>query len=237
MTKKLRALLVDDESHALQGLSDLLMLYCPEVEVVGIASTVKDAAPMFNSLKPDIAFLDVELSEGTGFDLAEVASSSGASLVFVTGHADYAQRAFTVDATHYLLKPVSYKDLRVAVARVAVRRDKEIALRTDYRVRIRTSSGMQFVHANTIVGIEGEGRYSTLYFIEGKQVVVTRNIGEYEEELAAHGFFRVHKSWLINCSHVVKLSNSDGGTIELRNGKTVLLSRRRKNEFLKRMES
>ena len=234
--KKLTALLVDDEPHAIEGLQELLKLYCPEVEVIATASSVKDAVPQIVSLKPDIAFLDVELSEGTGFDLAEIATASGSSLVFVTGHADYAQRAFTVDAIHYLLKPVSYKDLRVAVARAAVRREKEVALNSDYRVRISASSGIQFISANEIVGIEGEGRYSTLYFTNGKQQLITRNIGEFETELSSHGFFRVHKSWLINCSHVVKLSNSDGGTIELVGGLKVLLSRRRKNDFMKRME-
>jgi two-component system, LytTR family, response regulator len=130
----------------------------------------------------------------------------------------------------------TYKDLRVAVARAAVRREKEVAMNSDYRVRISGSSGIQFIPANEIVGIEGEGRYSTLYFTNGKQQLITKNIGEFEEELSSHGFFRVHKSWLINCSHVVKLSNSDGGTIELLGGKTVLLSRRRKSEFLRRME-
>ncbi len=234
--KKLRALIVDDEQHAIDGLRELLKLYCPEVEVVKTARSIQDAAPLFVAVKPDIAFLDVELPEGTGFDLTEIATSSGASLVFVTGHADYAQRAFTVDAVHYLLKPVSYKDLRVAVARAAVRRDKDVAVNSDYRLKISATTGMQFVPVNDIVGIEGDGRYSTVYFVDAKQQLITRNIGEFEEELSAHGFFRVHKSWLVNCSHVVKLSNSDGGTIELRNGKKVLLSRRRKNDFLKRME-
>jgi two-component system LytT family response regulator len=234
--KKLRALIVDDEQHAIDGLQELLKLYCPEVEVVKTARSIQEAVPLFVAIKPDIAFLDVELPEGSGFDLAEIAASSGASLVFVTGHADYAQRAFTVEAIHYLLKPVSYKDLRVAVARAAVRRDKDISANSDYRLKISATSGMQFVPVNDIIGIEGEGRYSTVYFVDGKQKLITRNIGEFEEELSAHGFFRVHKSWLVNCSHVVKLSNSDGGTIELRNGKNVLLSRRRKNDFLRRME-
>jgi two-component system, LytTR family, response regulator len=100
--KKLSALIVDDEQHAIDGLKKLLNLYCPEVEVMATAHSIKDAVPLILSVKPDIAFLDVELQEGTGFDLAEVTTEAGSSLVFVTGHADYAQRAFTVDAIHYL---------------------------------------------------------------------------------------------------------------------------------------
>lgn len=234
--KKLRALIVDDESHAVEGLVELLKLYCPEVEVAATSSSIRDAVAKIVSVKPDIAFLDVELPEGDGFDLAETAKESGCSLVFVTGHADYAHRAFAVDAVHYLLKPVSYKELRVAVARATVRREKEIASASDYRVKISASAGVRFVPVRNIVGIAGEGRYSILYYTDGKQELVTRNIGDYETELEAQGFFRVHKSWLINCVHVVKMSNTDGGTIELSNGKTVLLSRRRKNEFLRRME-
>lgn len=234
--KKYSALIVDDEVHAIDGLYELLKMYCPEVNVVATASSTASAIPEFVKHKPDIAFLDIEMYGGSGLDLADIAKTIGTSLVFVTGHAGYAQQAFTVDAVHYLLKPVSYNDLRVAIARIAVRRNREVALTSEFRVRVSSTSGLQFIFANDIVAIEGDGRYSTIHLINDGREVVTRNIGEFELELNDHGFFRVHKSWLVNCAHVVKLSNTDGGTVELRNGITVLLARRRKSDFLKRME-
>lgn len=231
--KKMSALIVDDEQHAIDGLSELIRLYCPEVEVVGVADSVQDGIAKIISLKPELVFLDVEMPGGSGFDLAEVAGIAGCSFVFVTGHSDYAQRAFTVDAVHYLLKPVSYKEVRIAVARAAQRREKKGGTAGEvHKIMISGASGIQLVNARDVVGIEADGRYSTVHTKDGNKIVVTRNIGEYETELVPHGFFRVHKSWLVNCMHVKRVLNVDGGTIELTTGQSILISRRRKAEFL-----
>jgi two-component system, LytTR family, response regulator len=236
--EKLRALLVDDERNALDGLTQLLKLYCPNVEIVATASSVSDAMNTIAAVAPDIVFLDVHMPEGNGFDLVDVARDTGCSLVFVTGHADHAAMAFRVDAVDYLLKPVSYKELRVAVARAVSRREKDKAAgaKENHRIRISAANGIRFIFSKDVVSIEADGRYSVLHMHDGEKHLVSRNIGEFEEELELHGFFRVHKSWLINCGHVVRLANVDGGTLELANGKKVLLSRRKKTEFLKRME-
>lgn len=236
--KKLKALLVDDEAQALDGLTELLRTFCPEVEVTGRAQTLSQALDMIVSLSLDILFLDVHMHEGNGFDLVEVAKARNCSLVFVSGHRDYAVNAFRVDAVDYLLKPVDFRELQAAVARVILRKEKVNANigQADYRVRIAASTGIRFISCSDIVGIEAEGRYSMIHTTNGEKQLVSRNIGEFETELDPHGFFRVHKSWLINCMHVTRMLTVDGGTIELTNGKKVLLSRRKKVEFLKRME-
>lgn len=235
---KLKALIVDDELPALKGLTQLLGMYCPEVEVIGCAQTVEQAIQFFDESDPEIVFLDVQLKDKNGFALMELAAVKNCSVVFVTAHREYAAHAFRVDALDYLLKPVFFKDLQDAVTRTILRRQKNNSgiARTDYKVRISTSGGIQFVPCKEIVCLQGEGKYSTIYTTDRKEQIVSRNIGAYEEELAAHGFFRVNKSWLINCSHVVRILTVDGGTVELTNGKTVLLSRRKKNVFMKRME-
>lgn len=235
---KLKALIVDDEPAALQGLAQLLGLYCPEVEIIGSAQTVEQAMKLLSESDPEIIFLDVQLKEKNGFGLVEQAAAKNCSIVFVSAHSEYAVDAFRVDALDYLLKPVFFKDLQDAVHRAVLRREKQgrAAARTDHKVRISTLSGIQFIPCPEIVCIHGEGKYATIYTTDGKEQLVSRNIGTYEEELGAHGFFRVNKSWLINCSHVVRILTVDGGTVELTNGKTVLLSRRKKNAFMKQME-
>lgn len=235
---KLKALIVDDELPALTGLTQLLRMYCPEVEVIGCVQTVEQAMKFFTESDPEIVFLDVQLKDKNGFALIELATAKNCSVVFVTAHREFAAHAFRVDALDYLLKPVFFKDLQDAVARTILRRQKKNSgtMRADYKVRISTSTGIQFVPCKDIVCIQGEGKYSTIYTTDRKEQIVSRNIGAYEEELAEHGFFRVNKSWLVNCMHVVRILNVDGGTVELANGKKVLLSRRKKNVFMKRME-
>jgi len=236
--KQLKALVVDDEIHAMDGLIRLLKAYCPDVEVIGGAGTVEEGIQLLAEFNPELIFLDVQLKDKNGFDLVEAARTRNCSIVFVTAHREYAAHAFRVDAVDYLLKPVYFKDLQVAVARTFLRREQEnsTTMHTDYRVRISASTGIRFMHCRDIVAIEGDGRYSTIYTVDREEQIVSRNIGGFEQELEPHGFFRVHKSWLINCVHVVRILNVDGGTVELTNGKKVLLSRRKKNEFLKRME-
>ncbi len=236
--KKLKALIVDDELPALKGLTQLLRMYCPEVEVIGCAQTVEQAMLLLSESDAEIIFLDVQINDKNGFGLVELATAKNCSVVFVTAHREYAAHAFRVDALDYLLKPVFFKDLQDAVTRTLLRRQKKNSgtMRADYKVRISTSTGIQFVPCKDIVSIQGEGKYSTIYTTDRKEQVVSRNIGAYEEELVPYGFFRVNKSWLINCSHVVRILTVDGGTVELANGKKVLLSRRKKNVFMKRME-
>jgi two-component system LytT family response regulator len=236
--RQLQALLIDDEPKALDGLLHLIRLYCPEINVTGTAGSINEAMKLITASTPDIIFLDVEMPGENGFDLVETIRNNNCSLVFVTAHADYAVRAFKADAVDYLLKPVSPAELRAAVARTISRREKHAPLIAggDYRIRINASEGIRFISCADLIGIEGDGRYSLIHTTDGKTQVVSRNIGDFEEELEPHNFFRVHKSWLVNCRHVVQLSSTDGGTVELSNGKKVLLSRRKKNDFLKKME-
>jgi two-component system LytT family response regulator len=236
--KQLQALLIDDEPKAIDGLSRLILLYCPEINVSGTASSVREAAKLVAIEKPDVVFLDVEMPGENGFDLVETLKENGCSLVFVTAHADYAVRAFKADAVDYLLKPVSSSELRAAVARIIARRENntQVPADHDYRIRISATEGIRFISCAELIGIEGDGRYSVIHTTDGKTQVVSRNIGDFEEELEPYNFFRVHKSWLVNCKHVVQLSSTDGGTVELSNGKKVLLSRRKRNDFLKKME-
>jgi two-component system LytT family response regulator len=233
--KQLRTLLVDDEPKASEGLTQLIRLYSTELEVVGAAASLTDALRQIIALKPDLVFLDIEMPEGNGFDLVEAIKEQRADLVFVTAHADYALRAFKTDAIDYLLKPVSPRELRMTIDRILARREKMHEVKTDYKIRIGASEGIQFISCANVVGVEGNGRYSVIHTNDGKTQLVTKNIGAFEEELMPYNFFRVHKSWLVNCRHVIRLENTDGGTVELSNGKKVLLSRRKRNDFLKQM--
>ncbi|HEU4717267.1 MAG TPA: LytTR family DNA-binding domain-containing protein [Bacteroidia bacterium] len=236
--KRLKALVVDDEPNAVEGFVRLLTLYCPDIEPAGTASSVGEAITQIRKLKPDVVFLDIEMPEENGFNLVDTIRENSCSLVFVTAHSDYAVRAFRTDAVDYLLKPVSPRELKAAAERVTSRREtmKKTLPDEEYRIRVSTTEGISFIPCAEVISIEGSGRYSIIHSADGGTQLVSRNIGDFETELEPFGFFRVHKSWLINCRHVMRLAAADGGTIELSNGKKVLLSRRRRNDFLKKME-
>ena len=233
----LRVLLIDDEKNALTALRKMLEQFCPDVTVMGEAQTALEGLRLIREHNPDLVFLDVEMPGGTGFDLLETLDKKNFATIFTTAHEQYTIPALRAGAVDYLLKPVSLDELRGAIKRVVSTNEKRGAAQAEnLRVSISNSEGTWFVAATDIVCIEGDGRYSRFYLADGKEHLVSRNLGELEEELGPAKFFRAHKSWLVNCQHVKQISSADGGFAVLSNGKEIEISRRKKAEFMRMME-
>lgn len=232
----LRVLLIDDEKNALTALRKMLEQFCPDVTVVGEAQTALEGLRLIRQCEPDLVFLDVEMPGGTGFDLLETLDKRTFTTIFTTAHEQYSIPAIRAGAVDYLLKPVSLDELRNAIKRVNDQREKSVTVASgEQRISISNTDGTWFVSANDVVCIEGDGRYSRFFLTDGKDHLVSRNLGELEEELGAMHFFRVHKSWLVNCRHVKQISSADGGFAVLSNGKEIEISRRKKAEFMRMM--
>jgi two-component system LytT family response regulator len=232
----LKTLLIDDEKNALTALRKMLEQYCPDVAVIGEAQTAFEGIRLIRQLEPDLVFLDVEMPGGTGFDLLETMEKKTFAIIFTTAHEQYLLSALRSGATDYLLKPISLDELKNAVKRVLATKEKINTTKENLRVSISNSGGTSFVAAADIVCIEGDGRYSRFYLLDGSEHVVARNLGELEEELSKAKFFRVHKSWIVNCRHVLRISSTDGGFAILSNGKEIEISRRKKAEFMQLMQ-
>jgi two-component system LytT family response regulator len=233
----LKALLIDDEKNALTALRKMLEQFCPDVTVIGEAQTALEGIRLIRQQEPDVLFLDVEMPGGTGFDLLDTLDKKTFATIFTTAHEQYTLPALRSGATDYLLKPISLDELRASIKRVIEKKEKNrIAVKENPRVSISNSEGILFVPATDIICVEGDGRYSRFYLVDGKEHVISRNLGELEEELRASKFFRVHKSWLVNCQHVTKISSRDGGFAILSNGKEIEISRRKKAEFMQMMQ-
>lgn len=232
----LRALLIDDEKNALSALRKLLEQFCPEVHVIGEAQTALDGLRLIRQQNPDIVFLDVEMPGGTGFDLLEALDKKNFSVIFTTAHEQYTIPAIRAGASDYLLKPVSLEELRAAIHRVSGKGKAGLATTEDFRVSVSNNKGTWFVPVTDIIYIEAEGRYSRFFLTGGVEYPVSKNLGELQSELAHMKFFRVHKSWLVNCRHVMRIASSDGGFAILSNGKEIEISRRRRADFMRMME-
>jgi two-component system, LytTR family, response regulator len=233
----LKALLIDDEKNALSALRKMLEQFCPDVTVVGEANTAFEGLQLIRQHEPDLVFLDVEMPGGTGFDLLDMLDKKTFTTIFTTAHEQYAIPALRSGAADYLLKPVSLDELRAAIRRVISGKEKTGTTppAEELRISISNSDGTWFVPAASIICVEGDGRYSRFYLADGREYLVSRNLGELEEELSSAKFFRVHKSWLVNCRHVVRISSADGGFAILSNGKEIEISRRKRAEFMQVM--
>lgn len=237
-------MIVDDEPAARGALRNLLHANCPDVFITGEAGSVGEALQLLEKKSPDLLLLDVEMEDGTGFDLLDRISKLRFNVVFTTAHNDFAIRAFRYNAIDYLLKPVDPDELATAVQKARQTRTYEVLERQIAnlltttseklfdRITLYTGDGPVFAKTNDITRIESYGNYTFVYLAAGERCLVSRNLKEFEEMLPAPQFFRLHQSHLVNIAFVKKFLKEEGGYALMHDGSKIPVSRRRKDAFL-----
>jgi two-component system LytT family response regulator len=249
MIRKLLTAVIDDESDAVDFITSIIGEYCPGLEFCGKAHNVKDGVTLIQKLKPDLVFLDVEMPNGTGFDLLTHFPDKSFDVVFITAFNHYAIQAIKYSAVDYILKPINIKELIEAVMRVEQKRKSnsisanesfEILLenlRTAHPTRlvIPTSDGKEYLNPKDIIRIEADRSYSWFFIANRHKVLVSKHLKEFQDLLNDRSFFRPHNSHLINLEFVKKFVRHDGGYIEMTDGSIIPISRNRKDLFLTHM--
>jgi two-component system LytT family response regulator len=227
----IRTLIIDDEAFARELLKQQLQEYCSGlVEVIGLAGSAIEGLKLINQLQPQLVFLDVEMPRGSGFDLLELAGERNFEVIFTTAYQEYALKALKSEARDYLLKPIDADELAAAVKKVQLYLDgKQVSGFTQRRkIKLHGLRETLLVSVSDVLYLEADGRYSTVYLAGGRKHIVSRNIGEFEEELVPHHFFRIHKSLLVNLEKVKQLHH-DHENIELEEGTILPVSKRRQS--------
>ena len=241
----MQALIVDDNKHNRAVLVKLITEYCPDISIIGEASSVASAEVAIKKLAPGLIFLDVDLGDGTAFELLSKLPDNKAHIIFVTAFDKYAIDAFKVNAVDYLLKPISISDLENAVEKlkkVSTAMDYEKLLQDLFHSKIKTGdpdkkivissqSGLKFVEPSAIIRCEADGRYTKIVLQDNVTLLSSKNLKEFEDELPSALFFRVHHSHLINMKQIDEFYKNDD-LILMRNGDRIPLAQRKRNEFL-----
>lgn len=246
----IRAVIVEDEKNSQDLLKELVEQYCESISVVAIAGNVTQALKALKTHQPDLIFLDIELPDGDGFQVLENSENLNFDVIFTTAYNQYAMRAFKFSATDYLLKPVDIEELQEATKRVVEKQkdkkdssDKITALLQNIRnlntpfkkIVLPTSNGFTVVDPSEIIRCESDRNYTFIFLTDGRKILVSRTIKEYDEMLRDYNFFRIHQSHLINLSFLKNYTRGRGGYVELKDGTILDVSARKKSEFLKRM--
>lgn len=244
----LRTVIIDDESTARSTLRAMLEQFCEGIEVVGEADSVKSGVYTLLSHSPDLLFLDIQMMDGTGFDLLEMLPQIDFTVIFVTAHDQYALRAFDFSASGYLLKPVDLAALQKAVAGVQNnhRRSQDASLLSDFlnardqerfrKIILPTQEGLQIVPLSEISRCEGDNSYTTFHLTSGRKVIVSKTLKTYTELLGDHGFSRIFLSHLVNLEHVTLVKSGRGGEAVMADGTHLPIARNRRKEFLRQLE-
>ena len=241
--KTYKAVIIEDEERSTIVLQNLLETYCPDVEVVGNATSVQDGIKTVNALQPDILFLDVQIVGGTGFDILEKLNNTKVSIIFTTAYDHYALKAFKFSAIDYLLKPIDIDELKIAVKKVSApnqQAEDEFKIKNllsniknpseDPVLLVSTLEAVEFVRIREIIRCEAQGAYTQLILKDTKSVMVSKVIKEFEFLLQEYGFYRVHQSHLINLREVRKYIKSENYLL-MRDGAQIQLARSRKDDF------
>lgn len=241
----IKALIVDDERDARFILNNLLERHFSEkIEVVGNASSIQEAAEKIKSILPDLVFLDIQMPNGSGFELLEQFQQRKFDVIFVTAFNKFAIKAFKFSAFDYLLKPIKVAELRASIERFEINQNSPLTQKEQHaailkenfnkieRLTIPYTEGFHFANLSEIIRLEGDGNYTHFIFTSGKKITTTKNLGEYEELLNENGFFRIHQSTIVNLKHITNFLKRGGGSVVLSDGKEFSVSRYRKAGLL-----
>lgn len=247
----MKILLIDNEPHLRQGLKDLLLAFCENISEIAEAGGVQEGITKINTFHPDIVFLDVEMDDGTGFDLLKQLPEHRFQLIFITAHNKYAIEAFRFSAIDYLLKPVDPVALQESVERASknIRNEDtnsqvQVLLQQfsgnnnhEKRIVLKDLEKIYFIKVADIFYCEAEGTYTKFFVHNSEPVLVSKNLKEYESILEPLGFIRTHHSFLVNPEKIQAYDKTDGGGLMLDGGYSVPISQRKKEIVLTLLEN
>lgn len=241
----IRAIVIDDVEKFRKNLIQDINDYCEGVEVVGVGDGVISGAKIINELKPDLVFLDIQINQGTAFDLLEVLGEINFKIIFTTASDEFAIKAFKLSAIDYLLKPIDTDELQAAVAKVGKGAEDNYQLlqknikedtKANKRLALHSQDRIEVVEIGNIVRCESNVNYTQFFFADGKKLLVTKTLKEFDKMLSDFGFFRVHQSHLINIDYLKEYTKVDGGYLRMKDGSSVPISTRKKSAVLKLLQ-
>lgn len=242
--KKLTSFVVEDNSLALEMIMNDISTNFKDIEIIGTAKSVIEAAKKLQNTQPDILFLDIMLGDGTGFDLLEIIPNLTSKIIFVTASDAYAIRAFKFAAIDYILKPYTLKDLEDSIVKAkqqlepqkeqlnilkqAINNPKNSL----QQISLNTQDKITVVEISSIIRCKSDNNYTTFYLKEGSKILVSKTLKFYADILKDNGFIRVHQSHLINKKEIKEFIKSDGGYILLKDNSNIPVSVRKKAEVI-----
>lgn len=243
----MNAIIIEDEKNNAERLERMLSRHCPEIILKKTAASVQEGILAINEFNPDILFLDIELPDGTGFEIFDHFSSPAFEVIFTTAFDKFAIKAIKFSAADYLLKPIDKEELIAAVEKVKSLKDDSSKSRNISffkekhknqllnNIALPTSDGYKIVSIDQIIRCEADGNYTRFHLDKNEKILVSKSLKEFEDLLEDCNFCRVHHSHLINMKHAVKYQKGEGGYVIMSDNASVEVSKRKKDQFLKQL--
>ncbi len=236
--------IVDDERHGREIIKKAINDNFPYMFDCHEADSVASAIETIKKYQPSIVFLDIELSDGTGFDALDAFEDISFKVIFATAYNYYAIRAIKFSALDYLLKPIDTKELVEGIKKAVNKISNENSSKNynllkeqknqpvPEKIALPVENGYEFLKINDIIKCQAESNYTKFYLVNGKSLLICHTLKSYEALLSDFNFCRVHNSFLINMFHVSKYIKGKGGYAIMSDNSEVEISIRKKEQFL-----
>lgn len=244
----IKALIIDDENRTRHLIAKMIDSFNLNIECLPIGESVQTGLEAIKEFQPDLVFLDIQMPDGTGFDLLNSVEDRNFEVIFITAYQEYALKAIKFSALDYVLKPIDSDELRRAVEKALDSKDKSMgkpqldALNLNIqnsdakRLVLKTHESVYVVNLEDIIRCESDRNYTTFYLVDGKRIVVSKTLKDYETLLKFYNFFRVQQSHLVNLKYVDRYDKKEGGSVVMKDGTELPLSPAKKEEFFKILE-
>lgn len=239
----LKGLIIEDEKHVRDELKQLLTKgFQQQISIIDEASSVKEGIKSILTHSPDLVFMDIDLGDGSSFDILAVLPELNFDIIFVTGYDSHAIKAIKLGALDYLLKPIDNDELKTAVKkaihnhRKLKTKEHLVTVANNYytnnihnKIVLKTLEAQHLVDFKDIIYCKSDGNYTTFY-LNNEHIIVSKPLKKIQPLLNSQFFLKCHQSYIINTSYVTKYLNE--GFLVTKNGYNIPVATRRKDEVL-----
>lgn len=244
-----KVLIIDDENRTRELIAKMIDSFGFDVETIPEGENVQSGIEAIERHNPDIVFLDIQMPDGTGFDVIRSIPNKNFEVIFITAHEEFAIKAIKFSALDYLLKPVDTSELKAALEKALAMLDerkdhsqfdalqKNIMPNEKRRLVLKTQESVHVVELDQIIRCEADRNYTSFYLVDGKKILVSKTLKEYETLLSGYNFLRVQQSHLVNIDYVDRYDKKNGGAVVMKDRSEVPLSPAKRDLFFKRLEN
>jgi len=242
----IRSIIIDDESNNIENLRAILAAYCEGIEVVSTAMSATDGIAAIKMHRPDLLFLDIQLTVSSGFDVLRAFPRIDFEIIFITAYDQYGIQAIKFSALDYLLKPLDIEELKQAIEKAknkiaAKQKNSNIENLLEYlaagkkespKIALPTLQEIRYVKIEEIIRCEASDNYTRFFIQNGEQILVCKTLKEFAELLSPHHFIRTHQSHLVNIHFVKSFLKEDGGILLTKDQAKIPIARQHR-EFVR----
>ncbi len=239
----IKVIIIDDNADV-RLLIEKLLADHPQIKIIGQARNCSEAIALISKKEPDVILLDIEMPDGSGFDVLKHFPNPLFKTIVISAYNQYAINALKLSAVDYLLKPITREELIESIEQTVKNiedQEAQYGLLKKYlkqspnidRLVIPSDTHKKTIMFSEILFLKSDGGYSLFYTIDGHHIITSRSIKYYDEILPSNFFFRTHKSFIVNFEHILSIPTGRSGVIEIANDQEAQLSVRRASKFRK----